>query len=69
MAARSIIIDEEILRALETEDCGEDCSSGSESEDGLLVDDVESDYHDEPSDDEEPHERSSSEFPPVGESH
>lgn len=66
MAARSIITDEEILHALENEEYGEDCTSGSENEDGLLVDDVESDYNNEPTDDED---RSSSEVPPQGESH
>lgn len=54
MAARSILTDDDIVRALDDEECfNTNVSSDSESEDGLLVEDMQSDIHDEPSDTEE----------------
>jgi hypothetical protein len=58
MAARSIITDAEIVAALENEEY--DDLSDSETEDNLLVDDVESDYQDEPVNEEPEHVSSSS---------
>jgi hypothetical protein len=79
MAARSIITDAEIVAALENEEY--DDLSDSETEDNLLVDDVESDYQDEPvneepehvssssSDGEGPHENPSNANPPSTRQH
>ncbi|CAG4981103.1 unnamed protein product [Colias eurytheme] len=55
MAGRSNITDEEIARALEDDDYFPSTEeSNSESEDELLMDDVESDFQDEVSDTDEP---------------